>query len=103
MDNWRGVSIRRVCSARGLPKAARCRWEFIATNSKGLLDRPRTMFLILCRPFSASEDSGFSSISNEGTPREPVHIHVESDKNEAKFWVNPIVQVAYNGGYDART
>jgi hypothetical protein len=32
-----------------------------------------------------------------------VHIHVEKDENEAKFWLNPLVQVAYNDGYDART
>ena len=44
----------------------------------------------------------FFFYSNEGTPREPVHIHVERDENEAKFWVNPIVQVAYNDGFDAR-
>ncbi|MGA8086453.1 MAG: DUF4160 domain-containing protein [Terracidiphilus sp.] len=50
-------------------------------------------------------DRGFRFFfySNEGTPREPVHIHVERDENEAKFWVNPIVQVAYNDGHDART
>jgi Domain of unknown function (DUF4160) len=45
----------------------------------------------------------FFFYSNEGSPREPVHIHVEKDAFEAKFWLNPIVQVAYNDGYDART
>jgi hypothetical protein len=45
----------------------------------------------------------FFFYSNEGSPREPVHIHVEKDTFEAKFWLNPIVQVAYNDGYDART
>jgi len=29
-------------------------------------------------------------------------LHLERDENEAKFWVNPIVQVAYNDGFDAR-
>ena len=38
-----------------------------------------------------------------GTPREPVHIHVEKDDLEAKFWLIPEVRVAYNDGYDART
>lgn len=45
----------------------------------------------------------FFFYSNEGTPREPVHIHVEKDDNEAKFWLMPEVRVAYNDGYDART
>ena len=45
----------------------------------------------------------FFFYSNEGTPREPAHIHVEKDQMEAKFWLNPEVRVAYNDGYDART
>lgn len=45
----------------------------------------------------------FFFYSNEGSPREPVHIHVEKDCVEAKFWLNPVVQVAYNDGYDTRT
>jgi hypothetical protein len=45
----------------------------------------------------------FFFYSNEGTPREPAHIHVEKDKLEAKFWLRPEVQLAYNDGYDART
>ena len=44
----------------------------------------------------------FFFYSNEGTPREPVHIHVEKDANEAKFWLLPAVRVAYNDGYNAR-
>ena len=44
----------------------------------------------------------FFFYSNEGTPREPVHIHVEKDNVEAKFWLYPGVRVAYNDGYDAR-
>lgn len=44
----------------------------------------------------------FFFYSNEGSPREPVHIHVEKDNLEAKFWLNPQVHVAYNGGYSAR-
>jgi len=50
-------------------------------------------------------DRGFRFFfySNEGSPREPVHIHVEKDGIEAKFWVIPEVRVAYNDGYDART
>jgi len=45
----------------------------------------------------------FFFYSNEGSPREPVHTHAEKDGVEAKFWLNPVVQVAYNDGYDART
>jgi hypothetical protein len=45
----------------------------------------------------------FFFYSNEGSPREPVHIHVEKGADEAKFWLRPEVRVAYNDGYDART
>jgi len=45
----------------------------------------------------------FFFYSNEGSPREPAHIHVERDDVEAKFWLNPTVRVAYNDGHDART
>jgi hypothetical protein len=45
----------------------------------------------------------FFFYSNEGSPREPVHIHVDKDDREAKFWLQPRVQLAYNDGYDART
>ena len=44
----------------------------------------------------------FFFYSNEGSPQEPVHIHVEKDDIEAKFWLKPEVRLAYNGGYDAR-
>ena len=45
----------------------------------------------------------FFFYSNEGSPREPMHIHVERGNQEAKFWLNPAVRVAYNDGYDAQT
>ena len=45
----------------------------------------------------------FFFYSNEGSPREPIHVHVERDEMEAKFWLIPEVRVAYNDGYDART
>lgn len=44
----------------------------------------------------------FFFYSNEGSPREPVHIHVEKDDSEAKFWLRPEVHLAYNDGYTAR-
>ncbi|MGH7093946.1 MAG: DUF4160 domain-containing protein [Stellaceae bacterium] len=40
----------------------------------------------------------FFFYSNEGRPREPVHIHVERDAGEAKLWLRPAVAVAYNDG-----
>jgi hypothetical protein len=45
----------------------------------------------------------FFFYSDEGSPHEPVHIHVVKDHLEAKFWLNPTVRVAYNKGYDVRT
>jgi len=45
----------------------------------------------------------FFFYSNEGAPHEPVHIHVEKDNMEAKFWLKPEVKLAYNDGYDSRT
>ncbi|HTX76630.1 MAG TPA: DUF4160 domain-containing protein [Terracidiphilus sp.] len=45
----------------------------------------------------------FFFYSNEGTPREPIHVHVERGEAEAKFWLRPEVRVAYNDRYDART
>ncbi len=45
----------------------------------------------------------FFFYANEGDPREPVHVHVEKDDVEAKFWLHPEVSVAYNDGFNART
>lgn len=36
----------------------------------------------------------FFFFSNEGTPREPCHIHVRKDGRLAKFWVEPTVALA---------
>jgi hypothetical protein len=44
----------------------------------------------------------FFLYSNEGDPREPVHIHAERGGSEAKFWINPDVRVAYNSGFNAK-
>lgn len=44
----------------------------------------------------------FHFFSNEGDPREPVHVHVEKDDADAKFWLFPTVEVAYNRGFSAR-
>jgi hypothetical protein len=32
----------------------------------------------------------FFFYSNEGDPREPIHVHVVSGENSAKFWVQPV-------------
>ena len=44
----------------------------------------------------------FFFYSNEGDPREPVHIHVMRGGGEAKLWVHPVA-VARSSGFDART
>lgn len=45
----------------------------------------------------------FFFYSNEGSPREPVHVHVRNAEGEAKFWLQPLVSLADSGGFDART
>jgi hypothetical protein len=49
-------------------------------------------------------DSGFRFhfYSDEGDPREPVHVHVRRGRDNAKFWLYPEVSVAYNRGFPAR-
>jgi hypothetical protein len=44
----------------------------------------------------------FFFYSNEGNPREPVHIHAFRNGDEAKFWLLPEVRVADNAGFDRR-
>lgn len=44
----------------------------------------------------------FHFFSNEGDPREPVHIHVTKDGADAKFWLQPEVHMAYNYGFTAK-
>lgn len=44
----------------------------------------------------------FHFFSNEGAPLEPVHIHVAKDDADAKFWLFPEVEVAYNRGFNAK-
>jgi hypothetical protein len=44
----------------------------------------------------------FHFFANEGDPREPVHVHVSRRGATAKFWLSPVVELAYNRGYDAR-
>jgi hypothetical protein len=44
----------------------------------------------------------FFFFSNEGSPREPIHIHAQQGDAEAKFWLRPEVTVAENFGFDRR-
>ena len=37
--------------------------------------------------------------SNEGNPREPVHVHAQRADSLAKIWVKPSVQVAASYGF----
>lgn len=41
----------------------------------------------------------FHFYSEEGDPREPVHIHVRKGRDNAKFWLHPQVTLAYNRGF----
>jgi hypothetical protein len=41
----------------------------------------------------------FHFYSEEGDPREPVHIHVRKGRDNAKFWLRPNVTLAYNRGF----
>ncbi len=45
----------------------------------------------------------FFFYSNEGNPREAMHIHVRNPEGEAKFWLVPAVYLADSDGFDART
>jgi hypothetical protein len=44
----------------------------------------------------------FFFYSNEGDPLEPAHIHVSKSGDEAKIWLEPIVALARNDGFNAR-
>jgi hypothetical protein len=39
----------------------------------------------------------FFFFSNEGNPREPIHVHVRKDGNRAKFWLSPVGLVNNQG------
>lgn len=43
----------------------------------------------------------FFFYSNEGDPREPLHIHVRKDEATAKFWLEPDVSVAESYGMNS--
>jgi hypothetical protein len=33
---------------------------------------------------------------------EPIHVHIESGENEAKFWIEHEISLAYNEGYRSK-
>jgi hypothetical protein len=39
--------------------------------------------------------------SNEGTPREPPHIHVKGGGRDAKLWLEPAVSIADGYGFNS--
>lgn len=41
----------------------------------------------------------FFFYSNEGDPREPVHVHVREGRSTAKFWLRPDVRLEDNRGF----
>ena len=43
----------------------------------------------------------FFFYSNEGSPREPVHVHVQRGGAMAKFWLQPHVVIAESYGLNA--
>lgn len=45
----------------------------------------------------------FHFYSDEGDPREPIHVHVTKNDADSKFWLYPDVAVAYNRGFSAKT
>ena len=40
--------------------------------------------------------------SNEGNPREPIHVHVQRGDGEAKFWRQPSVGVSDSAGFNRK-
>jgi len=48
-----------------------------------------------------SQGYRFFFFSNEGDPREPMHIHVRKERSIAKFWVGADVQLADSRGFSA--
>jgi hypothetical protein len=48
-------------------------------------------------------DFRFHFYSDEGDPRELLHVHVYKDGIDARLWLRPDVVYADNHGFDART
>ncbi len=48
------------------------------------------------------DDFRFLFYANEGSPREPTHVHALRDGIDAKFWLWPEVKQAYNDCFNAK-
>ena len=46
--------------------------------------------------------NNFFFYSNEGSPREPVHVHVRKGASSAKIVLEPTVRVVESRGFNAR-
>ena len=44
----------------------------------------------------------FYFYSNEGDPREPIHIHVRGSGANAKIWLEPTIGVADSQGFNSK-
>ena len=44
----------------------------------------------------------FFFYSNEGDPREPIHVHVRRGGSEAKIWLEPTIGVTESKGSNSR-
>jgi hypothetical protein len=44
----------------------------------------------------------FFFYSNEGNPREPIHIHVEDGDASAKTWLEPAIGIAESDGFNRK-
>ena len=44
----------------------------------------------------------FFFYSNEGDPREPVHIHVRGGGGTAKIWLEPMIGIAESRGFNSK-
>ncbi len=49
-----------------------------------------------------NDNARFFFFSNEGDPREPVHVHARRRGCQAKLWLFPKVRIAYSAGFTAR-
>ena len=47
------------------------------------------------------EGARFHFFSDEGSPREPQHVHVKKGDQEAKIWLRPEIAVAESFGFNA--
>jgi hypothetical protein len=44
----------------------------------------------------------FFFYSNEGNPREPIHVHIKKGENNAKFWLKPEIILDENYGFSSK-